>query len=278
MLIHAFEHFGAQHIGTGEAEENIFAGHGIGQYALAVVGNGVMFFRFIHALFVFARLVNHAFRITHGNVFALHAQSHQQIQAGNRRCAGAGAHQSGVFDVFAHHAQAVEHGGGGDDGGAVLVIVKHGNVAALAQLFLDIKAFGRFDVFEVDAAESRLQRGDNVDDFIGIGFVHFQIKHINAGEFFKQHAFAFHHGLAGQRADIAQAEHGGAVGNHRHQIAAGGVFIGSQRVVVDFHAGCRHAGRISQRQIVLGGQGLGGGDLDFARIGIFVEMKRGFFD
>jgi hypothetical protein len=32
-------------------------------------------------------------------------------------------------------------------------------------------------------------------------------------------------GLAGQRADVAEAEHGGAVGDHRHQVAARGEIV-----------------------------------------------------
>ena len=179
---------------------------------------------------------------------------------------------------FFYHAQGVEDGGGGDDGGAVLVVVEHGDVAAFAQFFLDVEALGGFDVFEVDAAEGGFERGDDFHQFVGVGFVHFDVEHVDVGEFFKQHALAFHHGFARQCADVAQAEHGGAVGNHGHEVAFGGVFVGVEWVGMDFHAGRGHAGRVGQRQVVLRAQGLGGGDLDFAWVGVFVKAQRGFFD
>ena len=48
------------------------------------------------------------------------------------------------------------------------------------------------------------------------------VEHVDVGELLEQHRLAFHHRLGGERADIAEAEHGGAVGHHRDQIAAHG--------------------------------------------------------
>ena len=62
----------------------------------------------------------------------------------------------------------------------MLVVVEHRNAHALAQFFLDVEALGCFDVFEVDATESGLHGGDDVDQFIGIVFVEFDVKHVNA--------------------------------------------------------------------------------------------------
>jgi hypothetical protein len=50
----------------------------------------------------------------------------------------------------------------------------------MAQFFLDVEALGRFDVFEVDATKGGLHSRDDVDQFIGIVFVEFNVKHINA--------------------------------------------------------------------------------------------------
>ena len=78
----------------------------------------------------------------------------------------------------------------------MLVVVKDRNLHALAQLALDIKAIRRFDVFQVDAAKRRLERGDDVDQFIKVIFlIDFDVKHINTSEFFKQYRLAFHHRL-----------------------------------------------------------------------------------
>jgi hypothetical protein len=53
------------------------------------------------------------------------------------------------------------------------------------------------------------------------------VEHVDAGEFLEQDRLAFHHRLRGQRADIAEAEHRGAVGDHRDQIGAGGQLAAS---------------------------------------------------
>ena len=106
----------------------------------------------------------------------LHAQRHQQVHTGD--------------------------GGGTDNRRAVLVVMEHGNVHTLAQLLLDIETFRRFDVFQVDAAEGRLQRRHHVDEFIRVQFVHFDIEDVDTGKFLKQNALPFHHRLTGQRANV----------------------------------------------------------------------------
>jgi hypothetical protein len=73
------------------------------------------------------------------------------------------------LDVLADHLQAVQDGGADDDRGAVLVVVEDRDLHALAQLALDVEALGRLDVFQVDAAEGRLQRGDDVDQLVRVG-------------------------------------------------------------------------------------------------------------
>ena len=72
--------------------------------------------------------------------------------------------------------------------------------------------------------------------------------------------------------DIAQAEHGGAVGDDRDQIALGGVVVDGRRVFLDAQAGRGDAGRIGQRQVALGGQRLGG--CDFQLAGASTRMEK----
>src|SRR3546814_7595959 len=69
---------------------------------------------------------------------------------------------------------------------------------------------------------------DDVDQLVGVALVELDVEHVDAGELLEQHALAFHDGFTGQRADVAQAEHGGAVGDHRHQVAARGVVARSE--------------------------------------------------
>ena len=74
---------------------------------------------------------------------------------------------------------------------------KTGIFIALAALALDVKAFGRLDVFEVDAAERRLERDDHVDQLVGIAFVELDVEAVDARELLEQHRLAFHHRLGG---------------------------------------------------------------------------------
>ena len=148
----------------------------------------------------------------------------------------------------------------------MLVVVEDRDLHAFAQLALDVEAVGGLDVFKVDAAERGFQRGNDLDQFVRILLVDLDVEHVDARELLEEDALALHDGLAGQRADIAQTEHGGAVGDHADQIAACGVFEGRVRVFDDFFAGCSDAWRIGQCQIVLIAHLLGGSDGNLARL------------
>ena len=124
----------------------------------------------------------------------------------------------------------------------MLVVVKHRNLHAFAQLALDIKAVRRLDVFEVDGAKGRLQRGDDLDQFGRVFLVNLDVEHIDTGKLLEQYRLAFHHRLGSQRADVAQTQHRRAIGDHGHQVAPAGVLEGRVRVLDDFLAGRGHAG------------------------------------
>ena len=100
-----------------------------------------------------------------------------------------------------------------------------GNAHAPAQLGLDGEAFGRLDVLQVDRAEGRLQRGDDIAEARRVVGIDLDVEHVDAGELLEQDGLALHHRLAGERADVAEAQHRGAVGDHRHQVAARGVVV-----------------------------------------------------
>ena len=53
---------------------------------------------------------------------------------------------------------------------------------------------------------------------------------------------ALHDGLGREGADIAEAKHGGAVGDDGNHVAAGRIGIGQVRVGLDAQAGHGHAG------------------------------------
>ena len=156
----------------------------------------------------------------------LEADGFEQLQAGDAGGAGAVADDLGVLDLAAGQIERVEQAGGGDDRGAVLVVVEHRDVEQLAQPLLDDEALRRLDVLEVDAAPAVAEQLDAIDDLVGILGGHFEVDGVDVGEALEQHRLAFHHRLGGQRAEVAEAEDGGAVGDDGDEIALGGVVVG----------------------------------------------------
>jgi hypothetical protein len=183
--------------------------------------------------------IEHAVAIDREDVLRPQPERDQHVQAGDAGGTGATGREPHFADLLADDLQCVEHGRSDDDRGPVLVVVEHRDLHPLAQLALDDEALRRLDVLEVDAAEGRLERGDDVDQLVGIVLVDLDVEHIDAGELLEQHALAFHHRLAGERADVAEAEHGGAVRDHRDQIAARGHLAGRGRIGHDRFAGMR---------------------------------------
>ncbi|KQZ95908.1 hypothetical protein ASD71_26695 [Achromobacter sp. Root565] len=120
------------------------------------------------------------------------------------------------------------------------------------------------------------QAGDDLDQFVRVGLVDFDVKDVQPGELLEQHRLAFHDRLGGQRADVAQAQHRGAVGDDAHQIAAGRVTEHVGGIRHDFLTGRRHPGRVRQRQVALVRQLLGRRDRDFAGAPVLVIFKGGF--
>ena len=217
LVGHGFQHLGRQHAGGRAAQKHVRAVDRIGHRArlgfLRKAGFGLV-------VATGAAFVNHPLGIANEDVLKAHAQTHHHVQAGQRGSAGARDRDFDAANVFAYQLQTVEQRGAGDDGRAVLVVVEHRNVHALAQLALDVEALGRFDVFEVDAAQRGFERGNHVDEFVGVVLGQFDIEHIDTGEFFEQTALALHHRLGCKRADIAQPQHSRAVGDDADQVAA----------------------------------------------------------
>jgi hypothetical protein len=149
-----------------------------------------------------------------------------------------------------------------------------GMVEQLLQLGLDAEALGALDVLEVDAAEGDADVLDDGDDLVGIGGRDLDVDGVDVGEALEEHPLALHHRLGGERAEIAQAQDGRAIGDHRYEIAFGGVVVGRLRILVDLQHRHGDARRIGQRQIPLGGHRLGGNDGDLARGGQAVETQR----
>ena len=179
-----------------------------------------------------------------------------------------------VFDLAAGQVERVEQAGGGDDRGAVLVVVEHRDVEQLAQPLLDDEALRRLDVLEVDAAPALAEQLHAIDEFVRILGVDLEIDGVDVGEALEQHRLAFHHRLGRQRAEIAEAEDGGAVGDDGDEIALGRVVVGLALILGDGQHRHRDAGRIGERQVALRRHRLGGDDFELAGPALAVKQQR----
>ncbi len=267
---HLGQHFGLQRARCRQAEEHVRALDHLGER------RRIRFAAELPAplvVDVVALVGNQAVLVRHPDILVLGAQRHQHVEAGNGRGPCPGRADLYVLDLLALELEPIEHCGADDDRGAMLVVMEHWNRHALTQRFLDFKAIGRADVFEVDSAEGRPQRGHGIDEFLRVSFVDLQIEHVDAGELLEQDRLAFHDRLGGQRADIAQPEHGGTVGNHRHQVLARRVTRHRVRVFSNFLAGRSYSGRIGQRQVALVTERFCGLNFKLSGLGKFVKMQ-----
>jgi len=155
----------------------------------------------------------------------------------------------------------------------VLVVVEHGDAHAVAEVLLDDEAVRRLDVLEVDGTEGRLQGGDDVGQAPGVLLVDFDVENVDAGELLEQYRLALHHRLGGQRADVAKAEDGGAVGDDGDEIAADRRLPRRRRIGGDVLAGRGNPGRIGECQVPLGAERFGRCHLQLSRLRFAVVVE-----
>src|SRR4029077_1631034 len=264
VLRHALDHVRLEHAAGRQPKKDVGPLHDVPQGARGRRPRTAGVDR-VHSFW--GALEHDTFRIGDENVFHANAEADELVQAGDRRRTGAGAGDLHVADVFADQLEAIEDGRRGDDCGAVLIVVEHRYLHALPQRPLDVEALGSLDVLQIDTAEGRLQAGHDLDQLVWIALVHFDVKHVDAGELLEQAALTFHHRLAGGRPDIAEAEHGRAVGDYRNQVGTRGQRGRFLRVILDGEARIGDAGRIGEREVSLVHQSLGRRDGDFSERG-----------
>jgi hypothetical protein len=174
--------------------------------------------------------------------------------------------------------QRVDQAGAEHDRGAVLIVMEHRDVAALDQRVLDLEALRRRDVLEVDAAEGGGDAGHGIDDVLRFERIDLDIEHIDIGKLLEQHRLAFHDRLAGERAAIAEPEHRGAVGDHRHQVALGGVAVGILRILLDREHRLGDSRRVRERELRNRVKRLGDFCPEFSRTRELVIVQRGLLE
>ena len=207
---------GVTHLPIGKTQENIRALQGFGKGAPFGLHREA---RLVGIHILRAAFVNHALRVAEDDVLPAHAQADVVLRTSDAGRARAVDDQADLADVLAHDLHGVQERRAGDNGGAVLVVVKHRDGHRLPQGLLNVEAFRSLDVFQVDSAAGGFEELAEFDDVFRVLRANFQIKDIDIGKALEEDAFAFHHRLAGQRSDVAQAQNGRAVGNHRHQVA-----------------------------------------------------------
>ena len=134
----------------------------------------------------------------------------------------------------------------------MLIIVKYRDVQFLRQPPLDFKAAGRCDIFQIDAAKSRRDPLDCLNNLFRILGGQTDGECIHAGKFFKQNGLSLHDRQSCLRADIAQSQHCGSICDNRHRVALHRIRVDIVPVIPNLFAGLRHPRRVSQGQLLPG--------------------------
>jgi hypothetical protein len=161
-----------------------------------------------------------------------------------------------VGELLAHHLERVDERGEDHHRRAVLVVVEHGDVELALEALLDLEAARGRDVLEVDAAEDGRDGLHDHHDLVHVLGVEAEREGVDAGELLEDERLAFHDRLGCAGADVAQAQHRGAVRHHRDRVLLDGQRVGLLGVVVDGHADPRHPRRVGHGQIVAGLEGM----------------------
>ena len=96
---------------------------------------------------------------------------------------------------------------------------------------------------------------------------------VDVGKTLEEDGLAFHHRLRRERAEIAEAENRGAVGDDGDEIALGRVVVGAALVLGDGQHRNGDARRIGEREVALRRHGLGGHDLELSRPALAVKQQ-----
>jgi hypothetical protein len=217
--------------------------------------------------------VHQAVDVVHQAAVGAYAQAAQQACAADAHRAGAADDDLQVLDALVHQLQGVDQGGRHDHGRAVQVLVEDGDGERGAQGVVDLQAVRGLDVLQVDGAEGRLQLLDGGHEPLHVAGIELEVEHVDVGEALEQDGHALLHGLGGEGADVAEAGHGGAVGEQPHQVAACRIAERLLRIRRDGFCGEGRARQVGHAEVARREARLGGvdGDLAGTALGVIVE-------
>ena len=133
----------------------------------------------------------------------------------------------------------------------MLVVVHHRNVALLLEVLFDFEAFGRFDVLKVDASESGCDGFHDLNEFLWVLLVDFDVEAVKPGENLEQERLSFHYGFSCESSYVAQSQHSCAVADYGHEIALVGIFVCVLRLLFYFETGVGNTRRICKSKVLL---------------------------
>ena len=156
-----------------------------------------------------------------------------------------------VLQLLADDPQRVGQRGEHDDRGAVLVVVEDRDVEQLAQPGLDLEAARRGDVLQVDPAVARGRWPRTISTISSVSWVSRQTGQASTpANRLNSAALPSITGSDAAGPDVAQAEHGRAVGDHGDRVALDGQPAGVVGVLRDRQADPGHAGGVGAGQVV----------------------------
>jgi hypothetical protein len=158
----------------------------------------------------------------------------------------------GLVQALADLATGGDRRAEAHDRGAVDVVVHDGLGKTLDQPPLDLEAGRRGDVLEVDAAEARGDPHDGVDELVDVLGVDQDRDGADPDELGVEERLALHHRHGGERPDVAEAEHAGAVGDDGHAAPDHGEAGGQLRELGDGQRDAGDARRVDVADVLVG--------------------------
>ena len=174
----------------------------------------------------------------------------EDVGHGDTGCADPRHHDLHVLDLLADHLERIQQRREDDDRRAVLIVVEDGDVELRPQPLLDLEAPGCRDVLQVDPPEAGGDCLDDGHDLVGVLRVEAERPGVDVAELLEQQRLPLHHRHRRLGADVAEAQHGGAVRDDRDGVLLDRQVPGRIAILVNRHADARHTGRVGHREVV----------------------------
>ena len=249
VAVHRLHHLAREHFGGRDADEHVRAGENVRERAAQVLRVRHVRHLFLDPVETFAAFIDRALAVAERHV--REASREQQLRDRRRRRARAVHDDAHVLFLLPYHLQRVRKACERDDRSAVLVVVEDGDVAFFLELALDLKAAGRGDILEIDAAERAGDVVHRLHELVHILRLHAQRERVHIAERLEKDALALHDRHTGLGPDVAETEHRAAVRDDGAEIPPARQLIAFLNILLDLQTWLRHAGRVRERKIVL---------------------------